>query len=208
VSQPSPEVRALVRAADAMTTQLRRIADALSTPTAIIRDGVTTPLDDAPTTPVSLASPCVRCGHARNWHDQNGCTVTTGDRTCGCAQFVAHLEPRGDDEAALRGARRDSLLVLLSRAGRGVLTTDEAALLRQHVEAEMCDADTARAVAAGNKRHVQVMYGELTAAQAAIERVRAVADTLADGTEAGFRAALMVRAALDGTESTEEISTP
>jgi hypothetical protein len=77
-----------------------------------------------------------------------------------------------DDADALRTARRDSVLVLLSCASRGVLTPDEGALLRQHVEAEMRDADTARTVAAGNKRHVQVMYAELEQAQAAIERVR------------------------------------
>lgn len=48
------------------------------------------------------------------------------------------------DEEALRTARRDALAVLLSRAGRGVLVPDEAQLLRQHVETEMRDADTAR----------------------------------------------------------------
>lgn len=48
------------------------------------------------------------------------------------------------DADALRDARRDSLLVLLSQAQRGVLTPDEGALLRQHVEAEIRDADTER----------------------------------------------------------------
>ncbi|MFJ4712697.1 hypothetical protein [Streptomyces sp. NPDC088785] len=48
------------------------------------------------------------------------------------------------DEGALRTARRDALAVLLSRAARGVLGPTEAQLLRQHVETEMRDADTAR----------------------------------------------------------------
>ncbi|MFE0877296.1 hypothetical protein ACFW4X_20975 [Streptomyces smyrnaeus] len=40
-------------------------------------------------------------------------------------------------------ARRESLLVLLSRAQRGVLTTSEAGLLRAHVETELGAADRA-----------------------------------------------------------------
>ncbi|MET9923311.1 MULTISPECIES: hypothetical protein [Streptomyces] len=47
---------------------------------------------------------------------------------------------------AERTARRDSLLVLLSRIQRGIpVTPTEAALLRAHVDAELADADTARA---------------------------------------------------------------
>lgn len=57
------------------------------------------------------------------------------------------------DEEALRTARRDALAVLLSRAGRGVLNPDEAQLLRQHVETEMRDADTARAAAEEIRRY-------------------------------------------------------
>ncbi|MCZ0207930.1 hypothetical protein OZK63_21190 [Streptomyces sp. UMAF16] len=49
------------------------------------------------------------------------------------------------DEARLRAVRRDSIGVLLFRAERGVLTGAEAALLREYVEAEMHDADTAHA---------------------------------------------------------------
>ncbi|MGK3093759.1 hypothetical protein ACG93S_28875 [Streptomyces sp. WAC01490] len=48
--------------------------------------------------------------------------------------------------AAERAARRDSLLVLLSRVQRGIpVTQAEAALLRAHVEVELTEADTARA---------------------------------------------------------------
>jgi hypothetical protein len=125
-------------------------------------------------------------GDPPHWiHSPGSDTHCLDARPAPAAQKLAHPVPAeayavwteqtpAADEDALRTTRRDQLGVLLSRAGRGVLTTDEAALLRQHVEAEMRDVDTARAVAAGNKRHVQVMYGELTAAQAAIERVRAL----------------------------------
>lgn len=123
-------------------TQLRRIADAMTTPVTDDTDTVATTPDDGRQAPVPLATPCVRCGHARNWHEPGErCTVTAGENSCGCQQFIAHLEPASNDEAALRGARRDSLLVLLSRAQRGVLTTDEGTLLRQHVEAEMQQRD-------------------------------------------------------------------
>lgn len=70
--------------------------------------------------------------------------------------------PTADEEKTLRWTRRESLLVLLTRLQRGrALTEEEAATLRHHVETEIREADTARSVAAGNKRHVQVMYEEL-----------------------------------------------
>jgi hypothetical protein len=55
------------------------------------------------------------------------------------------------DDEAQRTFRRDSLHSLLGRAQRLGLTWDEGALLRQHVEAEMHDADIARAVAADHR---------------------------------------------------------
>ncbi|GGW15821.1 hypothetical protein GCM10018980_51390 [Streptomyces capoamus] len=86
-----------------------------------------------------------------------------------------------DDADAQRTARRISLRNLLGRAAAG-LTPDEDALLRQHTEAEIREADTARAVARSNLRHVQTIVpeidrlaAELEQAQAAIERVRAAA---------------------------------
>lgn len=78
--------------------------------------------------------------------------------------------PPADDEDAQRTARRDSTRNLLDRLQRMGLTDPERALLRQHVEAEMREADTARSVAAGNKRHVQVMYAELEQANEAARR--------------------------------------
>ncbi|MFI8200050.1 hypothetical protein ACIF6K_26600 [Streptomyces sp. NPDC085942] len=68
--------------------------------------------------------------------------------------------------AAERTARRDSLLVLLSRIQRGIpVTPTEAALLRAHVEVELTDADTARAALGQQEtQHRQ----QLAAAHAAI----------------------------------------
>jgi hypothetical protein len=51
--------------------------------------------------------------------------------------------PAGDEDVA-RSVRRRTLPVLLDRAQHGVLTADEADLLRQHVNAEIRQADTAR----------------------------------------------------------------
>ncbi|MFK0296398.1 hypothetical protein ACIQU6_38820 [Streptomyces sp. NPDC090442] len=68
---------------------------------------------------------------------------------------------------AERTARRDSLLVLLARAQRGVvLTAAEAALLRAHVEAEVADADRYRREAGGQQvaiRRAQQRVAELEA---------------------------------------------
>lgn len=103
-----------------------------------------------------------------------------------------------DSEEGRVDARRTALQLLLARLERGAMLADEKALLRQHVEVEIREADTARSVAAGNKRHVQVMYAELTAAQAAIKRVR----VLLAGRWGSVDPEL-VRAALDATEQPE-----
>ncbi|MEU6229962.1 hypothetical protein [Streptomyces sp. NPDC047042] len=72
-----------------------------------------------------------------------------------------------DEEQTLRLLRRESLLVLLSRLQRGRPVTEaEAATLRTHVETEIREADTARSVAAGNKRHVQTLVPALERAEA------------------------------------------
>ncbi|GGV68963.1 hypothetical protein GCM10010294_25240 [Streptomyces griseoloalbus] len=115
-----------------------------------------------------------------------------------------------DDEEQLRTTRRDTLLVLLSRASRGVLTTDEAALLRQHVETEMREADTARTRAKQAEDLLQVAHAtsnrseaERARAQAALDRVRRVAALIEAGapwTASQQDTAARIRAALDGTE--------
>lgn len=109
---------------------------------------------------------------------------------------------------------REALLVLLSRAARGVLTDDEGPLLRQHVEHLLADRDrladrvaTLEHVAAGNKRHVQIIAPELEQAEAALARVRAECDAIdseRDGLDveefgdAMADAVPRIRAALDG----------
>lgn len=71
----------------------------------------------------------------------------------------------GVSEEEQRAARRVSLRKLLTSVNKGALTTEECALLWQHVDTEMREHDTMRAVAAGNKRHVQTMYADLVQAQ-------------------------------------------
>ncbi|MFF8447898.1 hypothetical protein ACF06Q_09375 [Streptomyces leeuwenhoekii] len=195
----NPDTRAVVAAFDRLTTQARRIADALT----LTYDG--TP-DDGSTTPDD--GPCA----------QHPTAPVIGGMCGGCTQYPADMRPApaADDDQAQRWARREPLLVLLTRVQRGrTLTADEATLLRQHVEAEMRDADTAHAVAWGNLRHVQTIVpeidrlaAELEQAQAAIKRVRAECAALTAETEHthyeadnGIREAVRrVLAALDGTE--------
>lgn len=107
------------------------------------------------------------------------------------------------DEDVVRAARLDSLGTLLSRILNGlVLTPDEGKLLSEHIDAEVRESTTARAVAVSNKRHVQAIAPEidrLTAeledaetraeafrqqrgqAQAALARVHRLADLIAAG---------------------------
>jgi hypothetical protein len=100
------------------------------------------------------------------------------------------------DIDVIRAARLDSLGVLLTRIANGVrLTADEARLLMDHVDVEVRESTTAREVARGNLRHVQLIVPELERAEAAIERVRAVLAPY-DWPHAQVQAA-RVRAALD-----------
>ncbi|MFI8294464.1 hypothetical protein ACIGCZ_00805 [Streptomyces nigra] len=99
------------------------------------------------------------------------------------------------EEDAQRTVRRERLLNLLARLQRGGMTAEEKVALRQHVDAEMREADTARAVARSNLRHVRIIGPDLEQAQAAIKRVR----TLIAGRWGAVDPDL-VRAALDGTE--------
>lgn len=154
------DLRALARAADALTTQVRRLAKALTT----------TP-DDAATTPVVSVhgtrdmSPAAR--------EALGALVDVATRQMTEAPAV--------DEDALRATRRESARIIIERATRGIaLRSDESALLRQHFDAETREHDTARSVAAGNKRHVQVMYAELVKVEARATKAERAADLLAD----------------------------
>lgn len=130
------------------------------------------------------------------------------------AQPVSPLSILGvgaQGEDAQREARRTVLRLLLGRADRNALAPDEAALLRHHVEAETREGDTARAVAAGNLRHVQLIVPELDQLRG---HLRYVLDYRGpghahlaegrwdrDGSPCAHCARLVAaRAALDGTE--------
>jgi hypothetical protein len=221
----SAETRAVVRAFDGLTTQVRRIADALTTPVV----GYEVTADDAPTTGVrpdftsplagriEVRQPCPYCGDRQmiptHQFDEHIARLHPDVRTGGPGIPV----PAADEDAQ-RTTRHAQLHNVLARLDRdGLLVIGERMLLREHVEAEIREADTMRSVAAGNKRHVQVMYAELEQAQAAIERVREFAEYTRDKTSAGrndheigqYETAVQVLALLvarDGAEQPEESS--
>jgi hypothetical protein len=130
--------------------------------------------------------------------------------------------PDADAEQLARWARREALLVLVTRVQHGrTLTDDEARTLREHVETEMREAEAARATIERMKRTNRMVNGgaresreRAARAAAAVERVRAVRDgitELARGADGGAADAFGVvlhrlTAALDGTEepTTEE----
>lgn len=179
----SPDVRAVVAAVDRLTTQVARLADARQTPT-----------DDAPTTngrPVVGIDPSTEPSMVvAQWIPEPPGAAEHRARVQEWAAQVTRQAPAADDDAQ-RTTRRQSLRIILDRASRGViLRSDEAALLRQHVAAEQRDADTARAA--------------LSQAQAAIDRVRALADEYATSDERWRPSARLTgqvfRSALDGTE--------
>lgn len=207
MSAPNRGVRAVVEAVDRLTTQVKRLADAQSTPVAVIRDGVMTPLDALTTTTDNAVTGCPT-PLTHNW----GCgclsdpmaPVPEGPTRVHPAVYDAALRlvrrrdsmADGTDEDQQRAARREQLHNLLARLDHGgLLSTPDCTRLRVLVDTEVRAADTARAVAAGNKRHVQLLVPELEQAQAAIERVRALLDS-----HLGPLATAAVRRALDGAE--------
>ncbi|MEU9141693.1 hypothetical protein AB0D33_38135 [Streptomyces sp. NPDC048404] len=81
---------------------------------------------------------------------------------------MAERKRRGAD----RTARRESLLVLLSRTRRGVALTDaEGALLFAHVEVELAEADELRRTVAGQQTAIQAANNRAEAADAVIREV-------------------------------------
>ncbi|MEV7394918.1 hypothetical protein [Streptomyces sp. NPDC091215] len=215
----SQDGRAIVDAVNRVRAEIGRLADALTTP--VVRTEVVSH-GDATTTrrAVPLATPCAACTHPFNWHTAGVCQFGDEETRCSCIAFAVgeRVEPMDpvhilgaeasdtDEEQTLRLLRRESLLVLLSRLQRGRPVTEaEADTLRTHVETEIREADTARSVAAGNKRHVQAIVPDLEQAQAAIERARKLASRWAVLRAYGG-AATELRRALDGTEPTTEQS--
>ncbi|MEU2062881.1 hypothetical protein [Streptomyces sp. NPDC013455] len=227
MSQPSPDARDVVRALDALTTQVRRLADTRQSGIALTPDTA----DDNATTPDELTAEearaeverlatelyrsddrlafiaecldtcdedgitAVRVARVRNWLNGPRC----GRQLPMDPVHILGIEPEAPaaDEDAQRTARRNSLRILLARAAAG-LTPDEDALLRQHTEAEIREADTARAVARSNLQHVQTIVpeidrlaAELEQAQERARKAERAADLLAD---AHRRAEAMERA--------------
>lgn len=220
------DLRAVVRAADALTTQVRRIANALQTP--VVEYEVAEA--DAPTTPATTCSAqhhhfdpireCIRAAQHHGDHiDEHGFHWSDTVAVYPIASAMVREAPAADEDQALRWARRESLLVLLTRLQRGrPVTAIEAATLRQHVETEMREADTARAEAQRQERiglsavraakellarRTTTLRQRAERAEAAIERVRHLAGLIEAGapwTANHQTTATRLRAALDGTE--------
>ncbi|MFF8485197.1 hypothetical protein [Streptomyces antibioticus] len=85
MSQPSVDAQAVVRAAEALTTQVRRIADAMETP--VVTDGRAA--DDGPTSPATTWRPGpLAVAEAAEWTRQAGKVSTTIEAltaNAGCA---------------------------------------------------------------------------------------------------------------------------
>ncbi|MFJ8049283.1 hypothetical protein [Streptomyces luteogriseus] len=261
MNQPSPDAKAVVRAVDALTTQVRRIADALTTPVVEDAEAETTAGEDAFRALMDVPAPAPITVHlpgqpplVGTWHGGGAGTPRGSEELVweptitfpglrfpgrrppmdpvhilgaeapaehrgGNAEdcpacsgtnppypFICPGPAQAADEDALRATRRDSLLVLLSRAERGVLKPHEAEQLHLHVEAEIHESNTARSVARSNLRHVKILVPELEKGQGAIERVRRVADLIEAGapwTANQPETARRIRAAIDAEPGTE-----
>jgi hypothetical protein len=202
VSQTSHDARAIVRAVADLTTQVRRLADALTTSA----DAPTTTPDDG----ARIAQRTPEPPGAAEHRARVAAWITRGTRDLPIPDQAPAV-----DEDAQRTTRRDSIRNLLDRIDRYVVwTPDETALLRRHVETEIREADTARAVAAGNKRHVQTIVPEIDRLAAELEaadrvraeRVRHVAALIEAGapwTANQHETARRIRAALDAEPGTE-----
>ncbi|MFI8531768.1 hypothetical protein ACIGMX_16200 [Streptomyces aquilus] len=159
--------RAVLRAAEDLTTQVRRIADAMSMP------GVEHVLaaDEVPTTTGDgCTSACHGVTGIRGLLEHVG--IDTSDRDITVAGRVAEPAQAADEEQTLRLLRRESLLVLLTRLQRGrSLSETEADALRQHVETEIREANTARYEA----EYYQQLSGEQGQALSRADQIRAEA---------------------------------
>jgi hypothetical protein len=174
VSQPSPDARAVVRALDALTTQVRRLADSRQSDFVLSTDAT----DDAPTTtaddgphcvcgdPIVLSGDPARWIHAahpgllpltdhqirpaltgcshRGPHPDFTCAEVNQSRPYWNVRWEQEQQAPATDDDA-RTARRRSIRVLLNRLNNGLtLTTDEAQLLTRHVATEITDANEGR----------------------------------------------------------------
>ncbi|MCI3153207.1 hypothetical protein ELQ39_15850 [Streptomyces sp. GB4-14] len=142
---------------------------------------------DTPTTtpgrPVAGIDPSTEPGKAvGHWFPMNEqLAEEMNERSSLIQQWAADaaMKARADDEEQQRTERRARLHNLLARADRGHLTPGEVAALRELVDAETREADTARAVAHGNLRHVQMLYADLQDAHRRAEQAKAERDRYA-----------------------------
>ncbi|MFJ3794972.1 hypothetical protein ACIPSJ_01650 [Streptomyces sp. NPDC090088] len=142
----SPDTAAILHAAEALTAQLRRIADAVASP--YTDEAATTSSDSCQSVDVDGTSVLVR---------------GSGDLTEQDQEFFAEVvraakrryetdHPPAAVLDAQRASRRASLTELLDR-NRGVgLNHEQTDLLQRHVEAEIREADAARAEAERQER--------------------------------------------------------
>lgn len=158
-SIPSADAKAVVRATEALTTQVRRIADALSTPVVEVAEAQPTTDDDAlrafreARAEIDADAIARVTALAERWK-------YTSDRKHGPREELLRAlhtypvatgprslaEAPAADEDARRTTRVASIRNLLDRAGRGVLIGGtEGELLRQQVEAELRLSDQLRA---------------------------------------------------------------
>lgn len=156
---PSADAKAVVRALEALSTQVRRIADALSTPVVEVAEAQPTTDDDAlrafreARAEIDADAIARVTALAERWK-------YTSDRKHGPREELLRAlhtypvatgprslaEAPAADEAARRTTRVASIRNLLDRAGRGVLIGGtEGELLRQQVEAELRLSDQLRA---------------------------------------------------------------
>ncbi|MFF9124379.1 hypothetical protein ACF09J_13895 [Streptomyces sp. NPDC014889] len=134
----------------------------------------------------------------------------------GCTQYPADMRPApAADEDAQRTARRARLHNLLARADRSNLTPGEVAALRDLMDAEVREADTARAEAQRQerislsairaakellKRRTTTLRERAERAEAAIERVRDTATWFRHHHPGLIHLRERLDAALDSTE--------
>lgn len=189
-SRVTPDARAVVRALDALTTQVRRVADRMPTP--VVEQADTTD-DDATTTAdtshayahaavfaylrrIGDAMPGSRL--ARNEMIWQAVAAALDARplswiTQGTRDLSIPAQAPAAAEDTQRADRRASLRNLLGRAAAG-LTPDEDALLRQHVEAEQREADQWRAGRNTMKRRGEEIEQDRDRIAAELEKLRAV----------------------------------
>ncbi|PWI08345.1 hypothetical protein DIZ27_23185 [Streptomyces sp. NWU339] len=155
----SPDARAVVRALDNLTTQVRRIADAQQTPVAIVSDAPTTTADDGPR--------CV-CGDPLTWYTApGGAAGWVHDPASDGVILDVHKPrpaPAADEDTPYL------LRVLADRAARGVLSLPgEGEALRRRVEQIINGRETWKAKAEEIERERDRIAVELEKLRAVLE---------------------------------------